>query len=83
MVLFGSFIVVNNRMRNKFRTAGIKQENEQLKSQLIDTENRLKSINEKPTEKPTEKSEEQKTSDTANSDASYELQPGNYEIPRR
>ena len=49
----------------------LKQENEQLKSQLSDTE-----------EKPTEKSEEQKTSDTQpNSDSTYELTAGNYEVP--
>ena len=49
----------------------LKQENEQLKSQLTDTE-----------EKPTEKSEEQKTSDTQpNSDSTYELTAGSYEIP--
>ncbi len=49
----------------------LKQENEQLKSQLSDTE-----------EKPTEKSEEQKTSDTQpNSDSTYELTAGSYEIP--
>ena len=53
----------------------LKQENEQLKSQLSDTE-------EKPTEKPTTKSEEQKTSDTQpNSDSTYELTAGSYEIP--
>lgn len=53
----------------------LKQENEQLKSQLSDTE-------EKPTEKPKEKAEEQKTSDTqANSNTSYELTAGNYEVP--
>ena len=49
----------------------LKQENEQLKSQLTDTE-----------EKPTEKSEEQKTSDTQpNSDNTYELTAGDYEVP--
>ena len=49
----------------------LKQENDQLKSQLSDTE-----------EKPTEKSEEQKTSDTQpNSDSTYELTAGSYEIP--
>ena len=48
----------------------LKQENEQLKS------------TEKPTEKPKEKAEEQKTSDAqANSDTSYELTAGNYEVP--
>ena len=49
----------------------LKQANEQLKSQLSDTE-----------EKPTEKSEEQKTSDTQpNSDNAYEFTAGNYEVP--
>ena len=48
----------------------LKQANEQLKSQLSDTE------------KPTEKSEEQKTSDTQpNSDNAYEFTAGNYEVP--
>ena len=52
----------------------LKQENEQLKAQLEESS--------ESTEKPTEKVEEQKTSDTqANSDASYELTAGNYEIP--
>lgn len=56
----------------------LKQENEQLKAQLEESSEST----EKPTEKPTEKVEEQKTSDTqANSDASYELTAGNYEIP--
>ena len=49
----------------------LKQANEQLKSQLSDTE-----------EKPTEKSEEQKTSDTQpNSDNAYEFTAGNYDCP--
>ena len=57
----------------------LKQENEQLKSQLTDTEEKA---TEKPTEKPKEKVEEQKTSDTqANSNTSYELTAGNYEVP--
>lgn len=57
----------------------LKQENEQLKSQLTDTEEKP---TEKPTEKPAEKSEEQKTSDTQpNSDNTYELTAGNYEVP--
>ena len=64
----------------------LKQENEQLKAQLEEssesTEKPTEKPPEKPTEKPTEKVEEQKTSDTqANSDASYELTAGNYEIP--
>ena len=61
----------------------LKQENEQLKSQLTDTEEKTteKPI-EKPTEKPTEKSQEQKTSDTQpNSDNTYELTAGDYEVP--
>ena len=49
----------------------LKQANEQLKSQLSDTE-----------EKPTEKSEEQKTSDIQpNSDNAYEFTAGNYDCP--
>lgn len=57
----------------------LKQENEQLKSQLTDTEEKP---TEKPTEKPKEKAEEQKTSDAqANSDTSYELTAGNYDCP--
>lgn len=61
----------------------LKQENEQLKSQLSDTEEKpTEKLTEKPTEKPTEKSEEQKTSDTQpNSDSTYELTAGSYEIP--
>lgn len=61
----------------------LKQENEQLKSQLSDTEEKpTEKTTEKPTEKPTEKSEEQKTSDTQpNSDSTYELTAGNYEVP--
>ena len=57
----------------------LKQENEQLKSQLTDTEDKP---TEKPTEKPVAKSEEQKTSDTQqNSDNTYELTAGDYEVP--
>lgn len=57
----------------------LKQENEQLKSQLTDTEEKP---TEAPTEKPAEKSEEQKTSDTQpNSDSTYELTAGDYEVP--
>lgn len=57
----------------------LKQENEQLKSQLTDTEEKT---TEKPTEKPVAKSEEQKTSDTQqNSDNTYELTAGDYEVP--
>ena len=61
----------------------LKQENEQLKSQLSDTEEKpTEKPIEKPTEKPKEKAEEQKTSDTqANSNTSYELTAGNYEVP--
>lgn len=61
----------------------LKQENEQLKSQLSDTEEKTtENPTEKPTEKPKEKAEEQKTSDAqANSDTSYELTAGNYEVP--
>ena len=61
----------------------LKQENEQLKSQLSDTEEKpTEKPTEKPPEKPTEKSEEQKTSDTQpNSDSTYELTAGNYEVP--
>ena len=61
----------------------LKQENEQLKSQLSDTEEKpTEKPTEKLTEKPTEKSEEQKTSDTQpNSDSTYELTAGNYEVP--
>ena len=61
----------------------LKQENEQLKSQLSDTEEKpTEKPTKKPTEKPTEKSEEQKTSDTQpNSDSTYELTAGNYEVP--
>lgn len=61
----------------------LKQENEQLKSQLSDTEEKpTEKPTEKPIEKPTEKSEEQKTSDTQpNSDSTYELTAGNYEVP--
>ena len=61
----------------------LKQENEQLKSQLSDTEEKpTEKPTENPTEKPTEKSEEQKTSDTQpNSDSTYELTAGNYEVP--
>lgn len=61
----------------------LKQENEQLKSQLSDTEEKpTEKPTEKPSEKPTEKSEEQKTSDTQpNSDSTYELTAGNYEVP--
>lgn len=56
----------------------LKQENEQLKAQLEESSEST----EKPTEKPKEKAEEQKTSDTqANSDTSYELTAGNYEVP--
>ena len=52
----------------------LKQENEQLKAQLEESS--------ESTEKPTEKAEEQKTSDTqANSNTSYELTAGNYEVP--
>ena len=61
----------------------LKQENEQLKSQLTDTEEKAtEKPTEKQTEKPKEKVEEQKTSDTqANSNTSYELTAGNYEVP--
>ena len=61
----------------------LKQENEQLKSQLSDTEEKpTEKPTETPPEKPTEKSEEQKTSDTQpNSDSTYELTAGNYEVP--
>ena len=61
----------------------LKQENEQLKSQLSDTEEKpIEKPTEKPTEKPKEKAEEQKTSDTqANSNTSYELTAGDYEVP--
>lgn len=56
----------------------LKQENEQLKAQLEESSEST----EKPTEKPKEKAEEQKTSDTqANSNTSYELTAGNYEVP--
>ena len=56
----------------------LKQENEQLKAQLEESSEST----EKPTEKPKEKVEEQKTSDTqANSNTSYELTAGNYEVP--
>ena len=57
----------------------LKQENEQLKSQLTDTEEKT---TEKPTEKPAEKSQEQKTSDTQpNSGNAYEFTAGNYDCP--
>ena len=64
----------------------LKQENEQLKAQLEEssesTEKPTEKQTEKPTEKPKEKVEEQKTSDTqANSNTSYELTAGNYEVP--
>lgn len=65
----------------------LKQENEQLKSQLTDTEEKAtekptEKPTEAPTEKPAEKSEEQKTSDTQpNSDSTYELTAGDYEVP--
>ena len=68
----------------------LKQENEQLNAQLEEssestekpTEKPTKKPTEKPTEKPKEKVEEQKTSDTqANSNTSYELTAGNYEVP--
>ena len=60
----------------------LKQENEQLKAQLEESSESTEKTTEKPTEKPKEKAEEQKTSDAqANSDTSYELTAGNYEVP--
>lgn len=64
----------------------LKQENEQLKAQLEESSESTEKPTEKPTEKstekPKEKVEEQKTSDTqANSNTSYELTAGNYEVP--
>lgn len=64
----------------------LKQENEQLKAQLEESSESTEKPTEKPTEKqtekPKEKAEEQKTSDTqANSNTSYELTAGNYEVP--
>ena len=81
--IIGSFIVINNCVRNKFRTWGTKARKWTIKITVI--RHRRKTdwkTNRKPTEKPTEKSEEQKTSDTQpNSDSTYELTAGNYEVP--